>query len=379
MTDWPDLLEPVALELLGEPSRRTTSGEWRYGRKGSLAVHVAGHRAGTWRDHEAGVGGGVLDLLEHVEGIDRAEALVWLRRRDLLDGAQPPGDAARRFAGAEVAGRRGAPDNRSAGNLARRSAPESAEHRGLGPIWAQTLWRRAVPIPAAAEHPARRWLAARHLWRPEMHLPPAVRWIPAEGGPAAGAVVAAFAAPGAGRVSAVHLVHVDGDGLPAPDRTGPDGLHKRSYGAMSGAVCVLGLVDAAGGVQVCEGLADGLALAARDPWPAVVMGGTASYRNRDLARWLAGLGPVQVWSDGDRAGVEASGVLAKRVAALGGRASIERVGVGEDPGAAGAPFAPLDVATVEDYAADLERDGLPGWEALRLAATCTREGGVNLI
>ena len=293
----------MALELLGEPSRRTTSGEWRYGRKGSLAVHVAGHRAGTWRDHEAGVGGGVLDLLEHVEGIDRAEALVWLRRRDLLDGAQPPGDAARRFAGAEVAGRRGAPDNRSAGNLARRSAPESAEHRGLGPIWVQTLWRRAVPIPAAAEHPARRWLAARHLWRPEMHLPPAVRWIPAEGGPAAGAVVAAFAAPGAGRVSAVHLVHVDGDGLPAPDRTGPDGLHKRSYGAMSGAVCVLGLVDAAGGVQVCEGLADGLALAARDPWPAVVMGGTASYRNRDLARWLAGLGPVQVWSDGDRAGV----------------------------------------------------------------------------
>ena len=104
MTDWPDLLEPVALELLGEPSRRTTSGEWRYGRKGSLAVHVAGHRAGTWRDYEAGVGGGVLDLLEHVEEIDRAEALVWLRRRDLLDDAQPPGDAARRFAGAEVAG-----------------------------------------------------------------------------------------------------------------------------------------------------------------------------------------------------------------------------------------------------------------------------------
>ena len=115
----------------------------------------------------------------------------------------------------------------------------------------------------------------------------------------------------------------------------------------------------AAGVQVCEGLADGLALAARDPWPAVVMGGTASYRNRDLARWLAGLGPVQVWSDGDRAGVEASGVLAKRVAALGGRASIERVGVGEDPGAAGAPFAPLDVVTVEDYAPTWSATGCP--------------------
>ena len=108
MTDWPDLLEPVALELLGEPSRRTTSGEWRYGRKGSLAVHVSGDRAGTWRDHEAAAGGGVLDLLEHVEGIDPAEALDWLRQRGLLDGAQPPGDAASRLAAARVAGPPGA-------------------------------------------------------------------------------------------------------------------------------------------------------------------------------------------------------------------------------------------------------------------------------
>ena len=66
----------------------------------------------------------------------------------------------------------GPPENRSAGHLARRSAPESAENRDSGPTWAETLWSRAVPIPAAAEHPARRWLAARHLWWPEMHLPP---------------------------------------------------------------------------------------------------------------------------------------------------------------------------------------------------------------
>ena len=147
---------------------------------------------------------------------------------------------------------------------------------------------------------------------------------------------------------------------------------------MAGAVCALGLVEgAAGAVHVCEGLADGLALAARELWPAVVMGGTANYRNRDLARWLAGLGPVQVWADLDHdgQGEAASRVLANLVVALGDHASIERVGVGEDPGAAGAPFAPLDAATVEDYAADLERDGLPGWEALRQAATCTREGG----
>ena len=53
-TDWAALLEPVARELLGDPVRRPASGEWRYRRKGSLAVHVAGPRRGTWRDHEAG-------------------------------------------------------------------------------------------------------------------------------------------------------------------------------------------------------------------------------------------------------------------------------------------------------------------------------------
>ena len=37
-TDWAALLEPVARELLGDPVRRPASGEWRYRRKGSLAV-----------------------------------------------------------------------------------------------------------------------------------------------------------------------------------------------------------------------------------------------------------------------------------------------------------------------------------------------------
>ena len=100
-TDWSGLLEPVAQELLGEPVRRSAGGEWRYRRKGSLAVHVDGPRRGSWRDHEAGVGGGVLDLLEHVEGLERDDALVWLRERGLLDGPPlAPGGPKRTNAGA---------------------------------------------------------------------------------------------------------------------------------------------------------------------------------------------------------------------------------------------------------------------------------------
>ena len=103
-TDWAALLEPVARELLGDPVRRPASGEWRYRRKGSLAVHVAGPRRGTWRDHEADVGGGVLELLAHVEGLTRPEALEWLRHRGLLDGPRTDaGRGASRFSGRAAA------------------------------------------------------------------------------------------------------------------------------------------------------------------------------------------------------------------------------------------------------------------------------------
>ena len=234
---------------------------------------------------------------------------------------------------------------------------------------ARKKWASAAPIPTDPEHPARRWLAARHLWRPDLQLPPSVRWLEASGGPSVGGLLAAFAPPGHGQPSGVQLVSVDGDGRPAPDRAGPTGLAKRSIGAMRGAVCVLGLPDAVSGVNVAEGLADVLALASRLPWPAICTGGSGGFKNHDLARWLAGLGAVHVWADLDEPdGLKAAGVLAGRVVVLGGVSWIERVGVGADPGEAGAPFPPLDAAAVESYAGDLERDGLPTWEARRLAS-----------
>ena len=48
----------LAVELMGKPTFRTGD-EWRWGRKGSLSVVIAGARAGMWFDHEAGEGGGL--------------------------------------------------------------------------------------------------------------------------------------------------------------------------------------------------------------------------------------------------------------------------------------------------------------------------------
>ena len=87
--DWPALMPDVARALLGEPNARlSTARELRYGTHGSLAVHVGGERAGTWRDHEAGEGCTVLDLVIRETGAsDTREAMAWLRDAGLLDGA----------------------------------------------------------------------------------------------------------------------------------------------------------------------------------------------------------------------------------------------------------------------------------------------------
>ena len=354
MTDWAALLPLVARAVLGEPQRQDRA-VWRYGRKGSLAVHVDGPRRGSWRDFEAGVGGGVLDLLAHVEGLERDAALVWLREHDLLDGPTlAPGVPRSRNANGRPPLSRPTPNS-----------PDTA-------AYSRQLWDRAVPIPADVDHPARRWLATRHLWRPDLGLPPSVLWLRDHIGPPVGAVVGAFARPGTGRVCAVQLVSVDAEGQPVADRDGPEGLTKRTQGVAAGAVCVVGAVGAAPGVNVVEGLADALALAARLPWPAVCLGGTSGFRNTDVARWLAGLGVVQTWVDVDGPGLEAAVALAGAVDVFGGTSTIERVSRGDDPGAAGAPFAALDRAAWREYALDLQRDGLPAWEAERIAATMTQ-------
>ena len=62
--DWASVLRVVATSLVGEPTRKTAT-EWRFRRRGSLSVNVAGEHAGQWFDFEAGVGGGGVDLVTH--------------------------------------------------------------------------------------------------------------------------------------------------------------------------------------------------------------------------------------------------------------------------------------------------------------------------
>ena len=71
----------LAIALLGEPNRQLSSKrELRFGRKGSLAVVTDGAKAGWWYDHENGIGGDLINLIEHVQGVTFREAVAYAER-----------------------------------------------------------------------------------------------------------------------------------------------------------------------------------------------------------------------------------------------------------------------------------------------------------
>ncbi|WP_160140521.1 AAA family ATPase [Blastochloris tepida] len=93
--DFADRIDQVARRLLGDPNPRHSSrDEWRYGTNGSLSVKVGGEHRGTWRDHETGTGGGVLDLIVRERGGDRKDAVEWLKAEfsDIAGRSEPAGE-----------------------------------------------------------------------------------------------------------------------------------------------------------------------------------------------------------------------------------------------------------------------------------------------
>jgi hypothetical protein len=77
------IMPTVAKLLLGEPNK-STKRELRYGTRGSLAIDL---KKGTYFDHEANEGGGVLDLIEREKGLKGAALFDWLRENGFELGA----------------------------------------------------------------------------------------------------------------------------------------------------------------------------------------------------------------------------------------------------------------------------------------------------
>ena len=248
------------------------------------------------------------------------------------------------------------------------------------------LWQAASLIERDDNHPVRRWIARRGLyWSAPIPLPYAVRWLPSglfhprhQG---AGAIVAAFAPPGQWETAwprppaptGVELVHLDSEGLPSLDRPEPEnGLSKRSYGIRQGAVCLLGdpRPDSAVGLILVEGLADALALAARYPETVASVGGVSGLQPDLLAGWLVGWSSVTLYADDDPGGIEGARRLRRGLVRYDMDITVYTLGgLHNDPAAFAEdnPLDSVDLDSAREFAADLEREGLPRWEAARLA------------
>jgi hypothetical protein len=88
--DFAGRMQAVASKLLGEPNKQLSSKtELRYGNRGSLAIDL---QTGTWHDHEAGEGGGVLGLIEREAGqrVAGGAAAKWFRENILGVGDAVP-------------------------------------------------------------------------------------------------------------------------------------------------------------------------------------------------------------------------------------------------------------------------------------------------
>ena len=253
--------------------------------------------------------------------------------------------------------------------------------------YARKLWADSFRIDNQDfDHPARRWVERRGLyWGTPVPLPSAIRWLPAgllrgqhEG---AGAIIAAFAPPDQWierwphrpHPTCVELVHLDADGLPVLDRPATEeGLSKRSYGIRQGAVCLLGdpRPESAVGLVIVEGLADALALASRSPETAAAVGGVSGLQADRFLDWLSQWAIVTAYADNDPDGIDSARRLRRLLAHRGLEVGVYTLtGDHNDPGdyAEDNPLGDVDVDAAREFAADLETEGLPRWEAARLA------------
>ena len=91
MSDFAQHMETVARAIFGEPNEvLSTKKELRFGKKGSMSVDL---EKGTWFDHEANEGGGVLKLIKRELGHAGRDAFIWMAEQgcDVDDGELPRG------------------------------------------------------------------------------------------------------------------------------------------------------------------------------------------------------------------------------------------------------------------------------------------------
>ena len=304
--DWPALMPDVARALLGEPNRRlSTARELRYGTHGSLAVHVGGEYSGTWRDHEAGEGGGVLALVMRERGGSERDALAWLREGGFLDGeparqarhgAQPP---------------RKPPESRSEPI----PGPDDADARRKV---ARRVWEAAEPLPGTC---AERYLTARGVGHvsgaPALRFHPALRHRDHPPGMLFPTLVAGVQDVH-GDFRGVQRIYLDREGAPRKASVEPV---RASLGSLAGGAVRLAEPEHGRPLLVGEGIESTAAAMALFNLPGWAALGTSGLRSIELPEHVRDV-VIAADRDANGAGQLAAADLAERLESEGRRVEI---------------------------------------------------------
>ena len=305
--DWPALMRPVALALLGKPNARlSTVREWRYRTHGSLVVHVDGEYSGTFRDHEADAGGGVLALVVRERGGSEREALAWLRDAGLLDGAGGL------RADNELAGRDAPSKGRYRGDSA--PAPSSKPRDTTGA--ARRVWDATRPLAGTI---AERYLHARGVGH--VAVAPSLRFSPALTHPQAPGrfpCLVAGVQDAHGGFLAVHRIYLDRSGA---GKANVDPV-KASLGSTAGGAVRLLAEPSGGPLLVGEGIESTAAAMVLFDLPGWAALGTGGLRNVELPRCIRDV-VIAADKDFDGAGQLAAAALAERLEAEGREVEIQ--------------------------------------------------------
>ena len=300
-------MRDLARELVGgDPTHRGRE-EWRYGRRGSLAVVVAGPKCGSWHDHEAGEGGDALALVAHLHRTPMRAAWEWaLAWLGVADGGWVPR----------------APE--------RPAAPPACERRSSGTAdLAHALWREAVPADAPGSLVAI-YLASRGLHLPDdpddPDVPAVLRFHPAcpRGAERWPAMLALMTDPATGEPCGVHRTFLARDG--SAKASGP--LPAKMMAGRAGVVRLVPDEDVTMGLGIAEGIETALSVMQGYGWRPV-WAATSAGMIRTFPV-LAGIEALTVFADADGAGMDAAEACGVRWAAARREAEIIAAPAGED-------------------------------------------------
>jgi hypothetical protein len=281
----------LARHLIGEPNRALSGkAEWRFGSHGSLAITVAGTKAGLWFDHETGQGSDALGLIMRGQRCSFSDAVDFART--FVGHSAPP--AARRPA------------------EARRKETDDAKQLRL----ARFLWSHRLPIERSDA-------AVRYLREARgyggLTIPPTLGYLPARG-EHGHALIAAFGFPDESEPDVLHMADEAVRGVQVirllPDGRDRDRQHpkgKITIGHCLGTPIVCGpFSDSNNALVIAEGIED--ALTAHQVMGIAAWAAGGASRMPALADVISDhVDCVSVLVDGDKAGQISSTKLADRL------------------------------------------------------------------